>query len=61
MLNVRAVKHGNLIINSWSIKFSKSPPLPESTPESTLLDMRGDRLRNVSAPAHKNAGTEPTV
>ena len=40
MLIVRAVQHENLLINSLSIKFSKFPPLPESTPESTLLDMR---------------------
>ena len=40
MFIVRAVQHGNLLIISLSIKFSKFPRLPESTPESTLLDMR---------------------
>ena len=40
MLIVRAVQQGNLQINCLSIKFSKFQPLPESTPESTLLDMR---------------------
>ena len=33
MLIVRAVQHVNLLINNLSIKFSKFPPLPESTPE----------------------------
>ena len=43
MFIVRAVQHGNLQI-SLSIKFSKFPPLPELTPESTLLDMRAPKV-----------------
>ena len=44
-LIVRAVQHGYLLINSLSNKFSKFPPLPESTLESTLLDMCGCMLQ----------------
>ena len=33
MLIVRVVQHGNILINSLSIKFSKFPPLPEISPE----------------------------
>ena len=40
-LTVRAVQHGNILINRLSIKLSKFPPLPEST----LFDMRGARAR----------------
>ena len=42
ILIVRAVQHENLLIDNLSIKFSKFSPLPEPTPESALLDMRGD-------------------
>ena len=51
MLIVRAVQHENLLINSLSIKFSKFPPLPESTSESTLLgQMRMGTTLNLGIP-----------
>ena len=40
MLIVRVVQHGNLLINSLSIKFSKFSPLSETTPKLSLLDKR---------------------
>ena len=44
MIIVRAVQHGNLLINSLSIKFSKFPPQPESTPESTIGHACGGKV-----------------